>query len=130
MEFDHPLEFLNEVEIQKERYKNHRMYILVKEEYPASVAINSAAHGAMGAYKAWSGEAEFDGWCTYSYRKITCTVNPKELEQINALVEKLGIKKLEQTESRLDRAHILTVIYPFDATLHKFKAFKFLRLYK
>lgn len=111
-------------------FENHRMYILVKEEFPASVAINSAAHGAMGAYIAWNGEEEFDGWVKESYKKVTCKVSEKQLETIEKVLEKTGLKKLEQTESRLDKAHILTVIYPFDVTKPEYKTFKFLSLWK
>ena len=111
-------------------FENYRMYILVKEEYPPSVAINSAAHGAMGAYIAWNGEEEFSGWLKESYRKITCKLTPQQFETIEKVIEKTGLKKLEQTENRLNKAHILTVVYPFDATKHEYKAFKFLSLYK
>ena len=110
------------------------MYILVKEEYPPSVAINSAAHGAMGAYITWNGEEEFDGWVKESYKKITCKLSPQQFETIEKVIEKViektGLKKLEQTESRLDKAHILTVVYPFDPSKSEYKAFKFLSLYK
>lgn len=113
-----------------EKYKNYRLYILVNEEYPPSVVINSSVHGGMGAYKAWNGEVEFDGWCNYCYKKVTCVVNEKELTNIRKVLAKTGLKELVQTEGRLGGAHILTMIYPFDTTLHEYKAFKFLRLYK
>lgn len=111
-------------------FENYRMYILVKDEFPSSVAINSAAHGAMNAYISWNGEEEFDGWLKNSFRKITCKVTPEQFKTIEKVIEKTGLKKIEQTESRLDKAHILTIVYPFDATLHEYKAFKFLSLYK
>lgn len=111
-------------------YEKYRMYILVKEEYPPSVAINSAAHGSMGAYIAWNGEPEFDGWLKDSYRKITCKVTPQQFKTIEKVLAKTGLKKLEQTEGRLDKAHILTVIYPMVPTQPEYKAFKYLTLYK
>ncbi len=111
-------------------FENYRMYILVKDEFPGSVAINSAAHGAMGAYKLWHGEEDFDGWEKHSYRKITCKVTPEQFKTIEKVIEKTGLKKLEQTENRLDKAHILTVVYPFDPTLPEYKAFKYLTLWR
>lgn len=115
---------------EEELYKNHRMYILVKEEFPPSVAINSSVHLGMNCFMAWSGEEEFDGWRKHSFRKVTCMLSPKEFETIEKVLQKTGLKKVEQVENRLGGVHILTGIYPFDVTKHEFKAFKFLRLYK
>ncbi len=106
------------------------MYVLVNEQYPPSVAINSGVHAGMSAGLRWKGEDEFDGWHNESFRKITCMVNPKELENLYNIMEREGIKKIEQTESRLGGAHILTICYPFNPELRPFKAFKFLRLYE
>lgn len=111
-------------------YRGYRMYVLVNEQYPPSVAINSGVHAGMSAGLRWKGEDEFDGWHNESFRKITCMVNPKELENLYNIMEREGIKKIEQTESRLDGAHILTICYPFNPELRHFKAFKFLRLYE
>lgn len=111
-------------------FSKFRMYILVKDIFPPSVAINSGIHGGMAAYASWNGEKDFDGWFKNSFRKITCKVNPEQFELIEKVIAKNGLKKIEQIENRLGGAHILTVVYPFDATLHEFKAFKFLSLYK
>jgi hypothetical protein len=123
------METLSEDEL-KEKYFNHRLYILVNEEYPPSVVINSSVHGGMGALNAWKGEEEFDGWFKACYKKVTCVVNEKELANIRKVLAKTGLKELVQTEGRLNGAHILTMIYPFDTTIHDYKAFRFLRLYK
>jgi hypothetical protein len=115
---------------EQKDYSEYRLYILVKEEYPPSVAINSAVHGGMAAGRKWQGEIDFEGWYSNSFKKITCMVNEKELANANKILEAQGLKKIEQTESRLGGAHILTMCYPFNPKLHEFKAFKFFRTYK
>lgn len=110
-------------------YSKYRMYILVKD-FPPSVAINSAVHGGMSAYASWNGEEDFDGWFENSFRKITCKVTPEQFEVIEKCILKTGLKKIEQIENRIGGAHVLTVVYPFDATLPEYKPFKFLSLYK
>lgn len=57
-------------------FSKYRMYILVKDIFPPSVAINSGIHGGMSAYASWNGEEDFDGWFKNSFRKVTCKVNP------------------------------------------------------
>lgn len=118
----------------EKNYEDYRMYILVKEQYPPSVAINSASHGAMNAAIQWSEslypESDFRGWREKSFKKITCMVNDRELELANKILDEQGLPKIEQTESRLDKAHILTVCYPFNPNEKAFKAFKFFRTYK
>jgi len=111
-------------------WSKYRMYILVREQYPGSVAVNSSAHGAMNAFMNWDGEFEFDGWRKNSFKKITCLMNEVEQKNLYKVMELNGIKYFEQTEGRLNGEHILTVCYPFDATKKEFKAFKFLRLFK
>ncbi len=111
-------------------YRGYRMYVLVKEEYPPSVAINSGVHAGMAAGRKWGGEDDFEGWYNESFRKITCLMSPQEQKNLYKIMEREGIKMIEQTESRLGGAHILTICYPFDPNLPQFKAFKFLRLYK
>ena len=123
-------EFFEECERIVGEYSNYRMYILIREKYPPSVAINSTAHGAMNAFSIWKDAEEFKGWMSYSFRKITCVLNDSEFESIYKTMNKHGIKYLEQTENRLDKAHILTVVFPIDVTKRENKAFKYLRLYK
>lgn len=111
-------------------YRGYRMFVLVKEEYPPSVAINSGVHAGMTAGISWKGEDDFDGWHANSFRKITCLMSPQEQKNLYKIMEREGIKMIEQTESRLGGAHILTICYPFDPTLPQFKAFRYLRLYQ
>lgn len=113
-------------------YSKYRMYILVRDQFPPSVAVNSASHGAMNATLDWNNEdhPHFLGWRNHSFRKITCMVNDTELALANKIMTEQGIKFIEQTESRLDKAHILTICHPFDPNDRAFKAFKFFRTYK
>jgi len=118
-------------------YRGYRMYVLVKEEYPPSVAINSGVHAGMAADRKWRGEDDFEGWYSESFRKITCLMSPQEQKNLYKIMEREGIKMIEQTESRLGGAHILTICYPFDPNIKNSspsegwkKAFKFLRLYQ
>lgn len=123
-------EFFDECQAIRDKYSNYRCYILVREQYGPSVAINSAAHAAMSAGLLWKGQEEFDGWLLLCFRKVTCILNDREFEAIYKSMKKNGIKWLDQTESRLDRAHILSIVFPIDMTQRYSKAFKYLRLYK
>lgn len=113
-------------------YSKYRMYILVRDQFPPSVTINSSAHGAMNATLDWNNESHphFLRWRDDSFRKITCMVNDAELALATKIMTEHGIKYIEQTESRLDNAHILTICHPFDPSDKAFKAFKFFRTYK
>lgn len=114
----------------KEKYSNHRMYILIKEEIPLGKAINSVAHGAIGANELWKDREEYMMWKSFSFKKITCKLTPQQFETIYKVMKANNIDYLEQTESTLDGAHTLTVVFPIDKSKPEFKAFNFLSLYK
>lgn len=139
MEMQHPLDFITlDEQIQdmtfamKEKYSNHRMYILVRESIPLGKAINSVAHGAIGANDLWMDMEDYRGWKAYSYRKITCKVSDRELEIVYKSMKEHDIPYLEQTENSLNGEHTLTVVFPIDRrrTESDLKPFNYLRLYK
>lgn len=112
-----------------EKYKDYRLYILVNKQFRPSVAVNSAGHGCMAAGLMWKGEEHFDGWYDNNFKKVTCAVDEVQLALIRKILESTGLKSLEQVENRLGGVHVLTVIYPFDTTDRRFKAFQYLPLY-
>jgi hypothetical protein len=139
MEMQHPLDLITlDEQVQdmvayfKEKYSHYRMYILVRESIPLGKAINSVAHGAIGANDLWQHMDEYQRWKAISYRKITCKVSDRELELIYNLMKKHDIPYLEQTENSLNGEHTLTVVFPIDRrrTEKDLKPFNYLRLYK
>ena len=74
--------------MEANNFDNYRLYVLVNQQYPPSVAVNSASHGAMNAILSWKGETLFDGWLKHSFKKVTCMVNEKEMQNIKKCDDK------------------------------------------
>lgn len=139
MEMEHPLDFITideQVQDMKahmvEKYSTYRMYILVRESIPLGKAINSVAHGAIGANDLWQHIDEYQKWKALSYRKITCKVSDREMQVIYKSMKEHEIPYLEQTENSLNGEHTLTVVFPIDRRRieNDLKPFNYLRLYK
>lgn len=123
-------EIIKELQPYHDKYSNYRLYVLIRDQYPPSVAINSTAHGAMGAEIMWRGIEDFEWWKLFCYKKVTCSLSDEKFIEIDKVLTKNKIRNLPQTEGRLNKAHILTIVFPIDMTLRENKAFKYLPLYK
>lgn len=98
-----------------------KMYIIVREEVPLHVAINSVGHAALGTYLKFKDHEETQEWLETSFNKVTCKANPKEFELAKTMDDYLLIR-----EAKFNNEEICIGFRP-RKEWHKF--FKYLRLY-
>lgn len=84
-----------------------KMYICIKEDTPAGMAMNAAAHGSLMCYLKYKDTPEMQEWMTNSFKKVTCAVTPAEYAMIKDLSDHIIV-----TESRLNNAELAIVLRP------------------
>jgi len=100
-----------------------RMYILILEDVPLGHAINTACHAAVACTLAYQDTDEVKEWLEDSFRKVTCKVTQKQLEQCIVVEDDFVI----MTELNLD-GRVTSVAFKPRDEYHK--CFKFLSLYR
>jgi peptidyl-tRNA hydrolase len=88
-----------------------KMYICVKEDIPAGIAINSAAHGSLMAFLKFSDKPDMKTWLDKSFKKVTCAVTPAEFAMLKEVSDNLVV-----TESRLEGKEVAVVLCPRQET--------------
>lgn len=61
-----------------------KMYILIMDWMDVGHAVNSAAHAALIAHKAWNDDPEYQEWYEGSFRKVSCVINEAQLKRAMA----------------------------------------------
>lgn len=104
-------------------WKDSKMYILVKEDIPDNFVPVITAHAALKSYVLFKDKTiNIEYWFKYSFKKVVCKVNDKELE----LAKKEFKEYCELTESNLNSKVVAVVFVPN----YEFpKCFKFFKLW-
>jgi hypothetical protein len=84
----------------------------------------------MMALDAWCGDPVFAAWKKESFKKFTCSMTDKDMEQAKMIMDKHDIKYIDVTESKLDGRHVLTMVFPIDVSAPELKAFRYFKPYK
>jgi hypothetical protein len=108
-----------------ETYKNDsnlKMYILIKDDVPDNFVPVIAAHTALGTYLVFEYDIDMVVWKKFSFKKVVCTVNQKEFDNI----KKSEYKHKVFTESALGGREVAIGVFPTEDV----KPFKFFKLWK
>ena len=88
-----------------------KMYICIKDDLPAGMAMNSAAHASLMChlkYASFDNEDEdYMNWLVNSFKKVTCAVTPAEFAMLKEVSDSIVV-----TESRMNGAEVAIVLKP------------------
>ena len=84
-----------------------KMYICIKQDTPAGMAMNSAAHAGLMCHMKFSEDLDYLDWLDKSFKKVTCAVSDAEFAMLKTVPDHLIV-----TESRLDNAELAVVLKP------------------
>lgn len=96
-----------------------KMYILIKDNVPDTLAPVIAAHASLACYKKFERDADMQQWIQSVFKKVVCRVNAKEFE--NALRER---KHIVLTESALAHEEVCIAFCPRTEYSKQFRFFK------
>ena len=102
-----------------------RIYILVADDIPLGIAINSVAHASMAVALECKNDEVFKQYCDTSFKKITCKVTRQQM--LDAASEFTGNDYVIVTESSI--GHEITCVI-FKPREEYPKQFKYFPLYK
>ena len=83
------------------------MYICIKDDLPAGMAMNSAAHAGLMCHLKYEQDPVYDVWLKRSFKKVTCAVTPAEFAMLKEVADNLVV-----TESRLNGQEVAIVLKP------------------
>jgi peptidyl-tRNA hydrolase len=84
-----------------------KMYICIKDDLPAGMAMNSAAHAGLMCHLKFSDDGDYLDWLTNSFKKVTCAVTPAEFAMLKEVSDSFVV-----TESRLNGQEVAVVLKP------------------
>ena len=84
-----------------------KMYICIKQDTPAGMAMNSAAHASLMCHLEYYDDDKYQQWLGKSFKKVTCAVSDAEFAMLKTVPDHLIV-----TESRLDNAELAVVLKP------------------
>jgi hypothetical protein len=84
-----------------------KMYICIKDDLPAGMAMNSAAHAGLMCHMAFCEDGDYLNWLEHSFKKVTCAVTPAEFAMLKSVEDHLVV-----TESRMDFKEVAIVLKP------------------
>jgi len=87
-----------------------KMYICIKDDLPAGMAMNSAAHaGLMCHLKYYDSNirTDYHTWLETSFKKVTCAVTAAEFAMLKTVEDHIVV-----TESRLNGQEVAIVLKP------------------
>ena len=84
-----------------------KMYICIKDDLPAGMAMNSAAHAGLMCHLKYEQDPVYDVWLKRSFKKVTCAVTPAEFAMLKEVPDNLVV-----TESRLNGQEVAIVLKP------------------
>ena len=84
-----------------------KMYICVKDDLPAGMAMNSAAHAGLMCHMEFSEDSDYLDWLQNSFKKVTCSVTPAEFAMLKTVSDHIVV-----TESRLSGQEVAIVLKP------------------
>ncbi len=64
-----------------------KLYIVLSDEIPVGLAINSAAHASLIAHLKFKDYASYDFWLHNSFKKVTCKAPIETIHNILGNVE-------------------------------------------
>jgi len=96
-----------------------KMYILVKDNVPAGIAIVAAAHASLAAYLKFSEHENVKEWLSGSFYKVVCAVNSKEFETAKSFDDSVVL-----TESSLGGAEVAIAFMPRNEWPKPFKFYR------
>ena len=96
-----------------------KMYILVKDDVPAGMAIVAAAHASLAAYLKYQDEPEVKEWLSGSFNKVVCKVNQKEFDSAKEEENRVVL-----TESALGGHEVAIAFIPRSEWPKKFKFYR------
>ena len=88
-----------------------RMYILIRDAVPLSLAITAAAHASLSCYLRNTEALGMQHWVNTSFKKVVCRVNDTEFEAARSVP---GCEVI--TESALDGAATALAFTPRPTT--------------
>lgn len=83
------------------------MYICIKQDTQAGMAMNAAAHAGLMCHLEFYGDGDYQEWLEKSFKKVTCAVTDAEFAMLKTLEDHLVV-----TESRLNNAELAVVLKP------------------
>ncbi len=98
-----------------------KMYILIKQDVPAGIAVVAAAHASLAAYLRFHETAEVEAWLKGPFYKTVCSVNEQEFEAAKSVPDHVVI-----TESSLGAREVALAFKPREQWP---KPFRYFRLY-
>ncbi len=99
-----------------------KMYILIRDDVPAGIAVLAAAHASLATYLKFKDSPEVADWLSGLFFKAICRVNDKEFERAKECPDHVVI-----TESALNGRETAIAFKPREEWP---KPFKFYKLYK
>jgi peptidyl-tRNA hydrolase len=84
-----------------------KMYICIKQDTPAGMAMNSAAHAGLMCHMKFCDDGDYLEWLDKSFKKVTCAVSDAEFAMLKTVSNHLVV-----TESRLNNAELAVVLKP------------------
>jgi peptidyl-tRNA hydrolase len=84
-----------------------KMYICIKQDTPAGMAMNSAAHAGLMCHMKFCDDGDYLEWLDKSFKKVTCAVTDAEFAMLKTVPDHLVV-----TESRLNNAELAVVLKP------------------
>ena len=84
-----------------------KMYICIKQDTPAGMAMNSAAHAGLMCHMKFCDDGDYLEWLDKSFKKVTCAVTDAEFAMLKTVPDHLIV-----TESRLNNAELAVVLKP------------------
>lgn len=84
-----------------------KMYIGIKQDTPAGMAMNAAAHAGLMCYLKYQGREAMKSWLDKSFKKVTCAVTDAEFAMLKQLPDSVVV-----TESRMANAELAVVLCP------------------
>lgn len=84
-----------------------KMYICIKDDTQAGMAMNAAAHAGLMCHMKFCEDGDYLEWLEKSFKKVTCAVTPAEFAMLKELPDTFVV-----TESRLNNAELAVVLKP------------------
>ena len=84
-----------------------KMYICIKDDIPAGIAMNSAAHAGLMCHLQYECKGHYETWLKKSFKKVTCAVTPAEFAMLKEVPDNIIV-----TESRLNGQEVAVVLAP------------------
>ena len=84
-----------------------KMYICIKQDTPAGMAMNAAAHAGLMCHLKFQNDPVYQDWLAKSFKKVTVAVTDAEFAMLKTLDNHVVV-----TESRMDNAELAVVLCP------------------